>query len=418
MAQAGDSGPTLPEPDSSSVEDRTKAATDEWKAFISGKFQNAGNEIAKMIPVEAFFNLETRKVLVRERVAFIQDLIQKRKSIFEAPDNKYNSYLGPEGQLQLSRCVHKKVPKGDLEWLKYCIGVVQVTLDRPQSQHELAYRRQGDLTPEDMAKFKGVKRFVFDEEISRFSRLIGLPRVVMGIEPMTKGWIFGDVTLEFPGGASINALSGSECTEHPIPFDAFRVRYKFGPNVKALIRTDDHATFSRLKGDPFFRDHAVLVTGSGFCSEATQVAMSIMANQDPSLPVFQLGDGNPSGILISAKEKFGSLSLLLSGLDVAIPRAKFIGIAPPDFLMVRELIGPENYHRRCEPLDKHDVKLLHGLEEAAWFHHPQAKEIRRAVRMFLMLKEKIRMQCFTNGEDFLAFLRMKNFWEDVEAPEN
>ena len=38
--------------------------------------------------------------------------------------------------------------------------------------------------------------------------------------------------------------------------------------------------------------------------------------------------------------------------------------------------------------------------------------------MFLMLKEKIRMQCFTNDEDFLAFLQMKNFWEDVEASEN
>ncbi|MEM2013838.1 MAG: DNA topoisomerase IV subunit A [Desulfurococcaceae archaeon] len=125
-------------------------------------------------------------------------------------------------------------------------------------------------------------------------------------------------------------------------------------DAEYVLVVEKDAVFQQLHRYGFWRKHkAILVTSAGQPDRATRRFVRRL-NEEFKLPVYILTDSDPYGFYIYSVFKVGSITLSYESERLAVPSAKFIGVAMTD------IFGDEVFRKLAS-----DHRVKNALEEIA-----------------------------------------------------
>lgn len=211
-----------------------------------------------------------------------------------------------------------------------------------------------------------------DKAIEDLELVTSFSREALNINANKMGSVAGKVIVEDKGDTIDWSKLGSGGWS--IPSNVEEISFK-KITAEYVIYMEKAAVWERLHEDKYWeKQNCIIMCSQGQTTRGIRRLLQRL-HSEHHLPVYVLADFDPWGFYIYSVLKFGSISLAHMAEELAIPKAKFLGITADDI----EKYGLKKHFIKFKPVD---TSRLKQMSEYAWF-----KENKAWQRQFKMMKD-------------------------------
>ncbi|MEM0359119.1 MAG: DNA topoisomerase IV subunit A [Candidatus Hadarchaeales archaeon] len=231
--------------------------------------------------------------------------------------------------------------------------------------------------------------------------MLGLKREDLALMPEEDGAaVFGDLTIK-EGDVTINALKAGR-GGYTIPPTIDEVEF-VKCKAKRVIAVETMGMYHRLVQEEAWKKFDALIVGlKGQAARATRRFLK-RANEELGLPVLLFTDGDPFGFHIAMVVISGSAKLAYVNHELAVPKAKFIGVTATDIV---------EYDLPTDKLREIDIARLKQLQKDPRYG---SKFWQEEIKKMLELGKKAEQQAFAKyGLEYVVKEYLPAKLEEVE----
>ena len=240
-----------------------------------------------------------------------------------------------------------------------------------------------------------------DSAVSVISAMLKIPRLQLRVLSTSKGLVAGDLTFTSAQGTLVSvqkALNGES-----VPQDVYGMNDVVS-TAKFILVVEKDATFQKLLDEGYLNTFpaSILITGRGIPDLNTrQLVHSLWRKL--ALPIFILVDADPFGIEIMCSYRFGSLSMVWTQEETAVPMARWIGIHPTDFPYIEE-------ESQLMDLSNVDWTKINSLLLRPYLQHKDCSALRTQIERMKESGKKVEIQSFPSPLQFFVEKVSSNEW--------
>jgi len=211
-----------------------------------------------------------------------------------------------------------------------------------------------------------------DKAIEDLELVAGFSREALNINANKMGSVAGKVVVEDKGDVIDWSKLGSGGWS--IPSNVEDIKFK-KVTAEYVVYMEKAAVWERLHEDKYWeKQNCIIMCSQGQTTRGIRRLLQRL-HSEHKLPIYVLADFDPWGFYIYSVLKFGSISLAHMAEELAIPKAKFLGITADDI----EKYGLKKHFIKFKPVD---VSRLKQMSDYVWFKDNKAWQ-----RQFKMMKD-------------------------------
>lgn len=230
-----------------------------------------------------------------------------------------------------------------------------------------------------------------DKAIEDLEIITDFSRECLHVNANKMGSVAGKVVIEDSGDTIDWSKLGSGGWS--IPSNVEEIKFK-KVEAKYVVYMEKAAVWERLHEDRFWnKQNCIIMSSQGQTTRGIRRLLQRLSNEH-DLPILVLTDFDSWGHYIYSVIKFGSISLAHMAEEMAIPKAKFLGIRAGDI----EKYGLQKHFIK---LNEQDTARLKQLSEYEWFKN--SKQWQQEFKMMKQFGAKAEIQALSaRGISFIS----------------